>query len=71
MIETGESCINCYVSDNELTCNLLKMTNSITAELIPYSTYDLEKKTFNWTVSQINESEILFKFIFDNPMYIS
>ena len=46
------------------------MTNSIKAELIP-SASDMDKKAFNWTLSFIDTSSMVFNFTFENPLYIS
>ena len=50
---------------------LLRLTNSLKVELIPYDNNHLEKKSYNWTISAINESKIKFNFKFDHPEYIS
>ena len=54
-----------------MICNLLKMTNSIRTELIPWSANHVANKTFTWTVSHIDEDHLHFDFIFDHPLYIS
>ena len=56
--------------EGEKICNLLKMTNSLRAELIPSAT-DMQMKAFNWTVSLNDESNLEFNFTFENPHYIS
>ena len=58
------------VIENDLICNLLKMTNSLNAELIPSAT-DMEMKEFNWTVSFIDTGHLVFNFTFENPLFIS
>ena len=58
------------VFDGEKICNLLKMTNSLRAELIPSAT-DMQMKSFNWTVSFIDKYNLVFNFTFENPHYIS
>ena len=54
-----------------MICNLLKETNSITVELIPASSRNLAYKTFYWTLEQIDQTRMNFKFYFDFPEYIS
>ena len=59
------------LDNSQKVCNLLKETNSITVELIPASALNLEYKTFDWTLTVIDQSQIAFKFFFDHPEYIS
>ena len=47
------------------------MTNSLKAELIPSNANHLEKKTFNWTVSVIDQESIEVNFAFEHPDFIS
>ena len=47
------------------------MSNSLTVELIPWNTNNLEKKTYNWTISVIDETQMEFQFLFDHPEFIS
>ena len=54
-----------------MICNLLKMTNSIKTELIPWSTNYLENKTFTWTLSTFDETKMSFNILFDYPLFIS
>ena len=39
--------------------------------MIPGSAEYLDKKTFNWTLSELDEEKIEIRLIFDNPTYIS
>ena len=39
--------------------------------MIPGSANDLEMKTFNWTLTQLDENFLKIEFLFDNPIYIS
>ena len=55
----------------EKICALLNITSSIRVQMIPGSSRNLDKKSFNWTIDVINEYEILISFKFDNPLYIS
>ena len=47
------------------------MSNSLMVELIPWNMNDIEKKTYNWTISVIDETQIEFQFLFNNPEFIS
>ena len=40
-------------------------------ELVPGDDNYLDKKTFSWELSALNEKEIGLKFKFDHPIYIS
>ena len=50
---------------------LLKATNSLTAELVPGSAFDKEMKDFVWKLYEINQRDFNLRFIFENPEYIS
>jgi hypothetical protein len=46
------------VSDNEISeqekiANLLKLTKSFEVDLVPGTQQDLDKKAFNWTVTEM------------------
>ena len=47
------------------------MTNSVKAELIPWTTEHLDKKKFNWTLAVIDEKNVQFNFFFEHPLFIS
>ena len=54
-----------------MIANLLKMTNSVAIEMVPWSSTFLEKKEFNWTVSAIDEFTLRFDFFFADPLFVS
>ena len=54
-----------------MIANLLKMTNCVNIELIPYGANHLDKKTFSWTLASVDFTEMEFIFTYDHPMYIS
>ena len=54
-----------------MIANLLKMTNCVNMELIPYGPNHLDKKTFTWTLASLDLSLMEFKFSYDSPMFIS
>ena len=51
--------------------DLLKATNSLRAELLPGSDYDIENKEFIWKLEKIDTEEFYLRLIFENPQYIS
>ena len=51
--------------------NLLMMTKSIKVDLVPWNTFNLEYKSFNWTLSMIDQDTMEIDFFFENPLYIS
>ena len=55
----------------EMIANLLKMTNSVEIELVPWTSNFLEKKNFNWTLTAIDEYTLRFDFFFADPLYVS
>ena len=55
----------------EMIANLLKMTNSVEIELVPWTSNFVEKKTFNWTLTAIDEFTLKFDFFFADPLYVS
>ena len=50
---------------------MLKLSESIIVELVPGDDNYLEKKTFSWELYSYDETKVGFKFVFDNPEYIS
>ena len=50
---------------------LLKLSKSITAELVPANDYYLDKKSFTWTLFIYDETKFGIKFDFDFPEFIS
>ena len=50
---------------------LLKLTNSITVELVPGDENYLDKKTYTWSLFKYDETNIGLKFDFDFPSFIS
>ena len=51
--------------------NLLKLSESIKAELVPGIDNYLDKKGFSWEVVSYNDIKIGLKFTYDHPEYIS
>ena len=50
---------------------LLKLSNSITVELVPGNENYLDKKTYTWSLFNYDETKIGLKFDFDFPAFIS
>jgi hypothetical protein len=71
ILQEAEVSDTAEVSDQEKIANLLKLTKSFEVDLVPGTQQDLDKKAFNWTVSEMSGSQISFDFSFENPEYIS
>ena len=51
--------------------SLVKISQSITAELVPANDLYLDKKGFTWELTGYSEDSLTFQFNFDHPKYIS
>ena len=49
----------------------MKLSGCIKTELIPASDYDMEKKSYSWSLARFDEDTMEIKFTFDNPELIS
>ena len=50
---------------------LLKISNSITLELIPGNLMNVELKQYDWKLITFSETNLDIKIVFDNPTVIS
>ena len=50
---------------------LLKISNSITLELIPGNLINVELKQYDWKLISFSETKLDIKIVFDNPTVIS
>ena len=62
---------NNEISASRKTCNLLKMTNSVTIALITGDDSEIENKSFMWTTDQCDAGSHKLIFDFVKPEYIS
>lgn len=51
--------------------SLVKISQSIVAELVPANDLYLDKKGFSWELIGYTENSLAFNFNFDHPKYIS
>jgi hypothetical protein len=65
------SSVESDATESEKIANLLKLSNSFEVNLVPGTAQDLDKKAFNWTVSELSGDKVAFDFTFENPEYIS
>jgi len=54
-----------------LLTTYLKLSGSVKILLIPANELHLEKKHFDWRVTQYDEASITLQFDFENPEYVS
>ena len=59
------------MSEEEKIKSLLQLSESIETKFIPGTAENLDKKTFNWTLTQLDENLLKMEFLFDYPIYIS
>ena len=61
----------CENKDIAVFTSFIKLTNSITVELISGNDLYLDKKGFKWEIKKYDETGISLKVKFDHPKYIS
>ena len=50
---------------------LLKLAGCMNMELVPGTDTNLDKKSFEWKLKELNGSELFLTMTFDSPEYIS
>ena len=54
-----------------MICDLIKLTDSVKVELIPWKTTYLPEKTYSWECNEMDSETLSFNFFFDKPPFIS
>ena len=68
---TLDTTVDAKLNDFDATTSLLKVTESIKAELVPGTENNLDKKEFTWKLVKYSKSEVQLQFNFKFPEFIS